>query len=493
MHVPCLSLAIPRPARDQHLCNSSHSLRRFRLSLYLVVTSFISFTDEQIANAPKLEPSLEGLLLSANVKPQIIDAFRVQEITSVNLMVALDSTEEGFMKTCKQAFEIDTEAGDFAHKREWAKLNMVWKQARITCDTKDRVDAVKRAHGEPVSFLTADWVSLLRQFKQQRGKIQDSELPAQSYYEAFEESLHDGTIQAETLPHVVSIAEEQNQRANRPEPPKQLGLHLDSTLTVQTKRRYMSSIPSTTEALRTKYEVLSNLWLLEQSRQPGRKMYADFTENTWQKFLKELLNEDNFGLQREIQGEVWATPAWTHCLEYEYQLRKEALRLCFEDGYSIQEALWSAYADPQLRMKHWIQLLAVANSKSSSSNADQQKIATLERRTAELERKIRSGPPPQRAIKGTSKGKRNKGAPLAIQDISPAQKGGYKSKAIKGKGNKGKADKSKGNKGKGTGQGSLFDILMASPGALQKLHRRIKTRRVSATTFSHAGATTKRA
>ena len=434
--------------------------------------SFISFTDEEIANAPKLEPSLEGLLLSANVKPQIIDAFRVQEITSVNLMVALDSTEEGFMKTCKQAFGIDTEAGDFGHKREWAKLNMVWKQARITCDTKDRVDAVKRAHGEPVSFLTADWVSLLREFKKQRGKIQDSELPAQSYYEAFEESLHDGTIQAETLSHVVSIAEEQKQRASRPEPPKQLGLHLDSTLTVQTKRRYMSSMPATTEALRTKYEVLTNLWLLGQSRQPGRKMYADFTENTWPKFLKELLNEDNFGLQREIQGEVWATPAWTHCLEYEYQLRKEALRLCFEDGYSIQEALWSAYADPQHRMKHWIQLLAVANSKSSSSNADQQKITSLERRLADLERKNRSGPPPQRAIKGTGKGKKNKGAPLAIQDVSAAQKGGSKSKAIKSKGNKGKADKGKGNKGKGTGKGSRWDILIASVGAFDRLHKR---------------------
>ena len=82
---------------------------------------------------------------------------------------------------------------------------------------------MKRAHGEPVSFLTADWVSLLREFKQQRGKIQDSELPAQSNYEAFEESLHDGTIQAETLSHVVSIAEEQKQRAGRPEPPKATG------------------------------------------------------------------------------------------------------------------------------------------------------------------------------------------------------------------------------------------------------------------------------
>ena len=71
-------------------------------------------------------------------------------------------------------------------------------------------------------------------------------------------------------------------------------------------------------------------------------MYEDFSQHTWTMFLKELLNEDDLGLRRDIQGEVWTTLAWTHCLEYEYQLRKEALRLCFEEGDSIQEALWTA-------------------------------------------------------------------------------------------------------------------------------------------------------
>ena len=110
-------LAISRPARDQQLCYSLSLASSFPLHARFVM-SFISFTAEEVANAPRLEPSLEGLLLSANVKPQIIDAFRVQEVTSVNLMVALDSTEEVFMKTCKQAFGIDTETGDFGHKRE---------------------------------------------------------------------------------------------------------------------------------------------------------------------------------------------------------------------------------------------------------------------------------------------------------------------------------------------------------------------------------------
>ena len=96
-----------------NFANPSHSLRRFSVTLDLVVMSFISFTAEEIANAPKLELALEGLLLSANMKQQIIYAFRVQEITSINLVVALDSTEEGFMATCKQAFGIDTKSEDF--------------------------------------------------------------------------------------------------------------------------------------------------------------------------------------------------------------------------------------------------------------------------------------------------------------------------------------------------------------------------------------------
>ena len=83
----------------------------------------------------------------------------------------------------------------------------MWKQATVTCDTKSRVDAVKRAQAVPASFWTAGWTSFVREFKHQRGKIPDNELPAQSCNEAFEESLHDGTIRAETLAHVVSITE----------------------------------------------------------------------------------------------------------------------------------------------------------------------------------------------------------------------------------------------------------------------------------------------
>ena len=44
-------------------------------------------------------------------------------------------------------------------------------------------------------------------------------------------------------------------------------------------------------------------------------------------------------MNREVGNEVWAAPQWAHCMEYEFQLRKEAIRLCREQQFGIQLAL----------------------------------------------------------------------------------------------------------------------------------------------------------
>ena len=140
----------------------------------------------------------------------------------------------GFRSTCKEAFVVNTEAGGrgFTHKGERAKRTTAWLQATINGEPTQQVNATKRAHDEPVSFLTADWTSLVREFEVQRGKLEDEERPSECSYEAFEEGFHDGILEAKTLAYVVSLPDAKKQRASRPEPAKQQGLHLDSTLTV---------------------------------------------------------------------------------------------------------------------------------------------------------------------------------------------------------------------------------------------------------------------
>ena len=102
----------------------------------------------------------------------------------------------------------------------------------------------------PISHGRLD-VKVWSSSKKQYGmNIHDAKLLAESYYGSFEERRHNGVIEAETLAHVVSSEEQREQIASKPEPPTQMGMHLDSTLTLQTKRRYISRMPTDPESLR---------------------------------------------------------------------------------------------------------------------------------------------------------------------------------------------------------------------------------------------------
>ena len=149
----------------------------------------------------------------------------------------------------------------------------------------------------------ADWESIIKRFQAER-TFQSINLPSQSYVETFEERVNEGRLRPETLAKVVSLEEEEAQERTQPEQPKQLHLTLDANLTVQTCRRYLSSMPSSIEKLRRKYWVMTHMWLLAKMRQPSRPMYADLEEKTWNNFLEELQNFENFNFWRELEGSV---------------------------------------------------------------------------------------------------------------------------------------------------------------------------------------------
>ena len=103
------------------------------------------------------------------------------------------------------------------------------------------MDAVSRVHGQPITFFAADWASPLVQFKQRHVlAIHDAKLPPQSLCDSFP---------AETLAHVVGMAEERKQSSSKPEPPRQMGVHLDASLKLVTRKRCMSVMTTNSESL----------------------------------------------------------------------------------------------------------------------------------------------------------------------------------------------------------------------------------------------------
>ena len=266
----------------------------FRATIMAAFTSTISIPAAQLADAPQLEPAFEHLLRNSLVHDSVIGTLRVNAITDLDTFVNMFDSEAA-LKEGASDLGFDQTTGGLPHKREFARVVTSWKTAKVMSETKLQTYAVARAHGVPVTLLPCDWTSLLTEFKNKFGKhIPDDKLPAQSMFENFPERLADGTLKAEPLSHVVSLFEEEQQDAKRPDPTRQYNLQLDSKLTITTKRRHLSSDPSDEKGLRLKYSIMTNLWLLAQMRQPGRSIYADFDRNTFVDFLETLLDKDNF-------------------------------------------------------------------------------------------------------------------------------------------------------------------------------------------------------
>ena len=197
---------------------------------------------------------MESLLRSHNVHENVITACRCQDVLTRSAFINLDSTEEDLKQTAKEAFGINVRVSEssFPHKREMSKLISAWKEGRLQQDTKEKVDAVSRAHGEPVSRLPEDWEAVMEAFQKKYGRdIPEDRLPSHSYFESFEEKLNGNRLKPETLAQVVSQEEEEEQEAKKPDHAKHWGVTLDAKVMVQTRRRYTSTMPASLEQLRT--------------------------------------------------------------------------------------------------------------------------------------------------------------------------------------------------------------------------------------------------
>ena len=237
-------------------------------------------------------------------------------------------------------------------------------------EVKTSTEALQKQHGEPVRMLPEDWTSVMVKFKSKYGKnLQEEELPAQAFFEEFQEKLEAEMLQAEPLDQVISQAEAEEQDRKKPDPPRQYGIHLNAALTIQTRRRYTSTLPKDVEELRAKCEVLSSCWLLGQQRQPGRALYSDVDTTTFPQILKELLGKKNFALKKELDGKPLVAPLpWSHCLSYELELQREANKKCREENMGFSASWWQTYSDSGHRMCHWLQLVSLANSAPAATD-----------------------------------------------------------------------------------------------------------------------------
>ena len=85
------------------------------------------------------------------------------------MCLSLWNLEGRLAETAKEACGIDPALEGFPHNLELVKLVNACQLGRVQSETKQKINAVARAHGEPVTTLAVDWEALFTGFKQKFG------------------------------------------------------------------------------------------------------------------------------------------------------------------------------------------------------------------------------------------------------------------------------------------------------------------------------------
>ena len=123
-----------------------------------------------------------------------------------DLFIALDASEEDLRNAAEEAFRSILL---WVSPTCWNLPNWAW---HLFSEKKQKIDAVARAHSEPVSSLAADG--------------EESRLPAETYFEAFHEKLYDGRLTPEVLARTLSLCGREQARNEQARRSKDVGTSL---------------------------------------------------------------------------------------------------------------------------------------------------------------------------------------------------------------------------------------------------------------------------
>ena len=207
------------------------------------MAGFTTFTSEQIAAAPLLEPAFEITLRAADVSDDVMTRFRVHKIKSASTFAAMDTTE---------ALDVDTVKYRLPHKVELANIHNAWMAAKVSLEEKRRWMRSRAPTGNPSNSCAVE------------DPIRDEYPPRQTPSSKLLRVVRRKTSQRDHRGRDTSLRGELTART-RADLFQTRAVRTDGYASrrdnVSTNQKEIHVVmPTDPESLRTKYRVVTKLW-----------------------------------------------------------------------------------------------------------------------------------------------------------------------------------------------------------------------------------------
>ena len=257
------------------------------------------------------------------------------------------------------------EATNQATRAAVASVVSAWETSKDYASKESELRAEARMLGVNRPVTQTEKQAMRIAFEAAHGGLEEAFEPSDDYISAKLEEIENGEVTASALSEVTS---RKKVRTMGIQTTVDTGGHVRIV-----RQRNKGVMPQHTEELRTVLRVEGNMWTMLASKFKNKPFFANMTPDIWLGYVNYLLGEKVYLMQIPAGGkggkldQAPLRPPWVVILNYEYELRKEAVKRAFRDSRPLRDTLREVTEDAQLKEQYFTSPIALQNRGKRSS------------------------------------------------------------------------------------------------------------------------------
>ncbi len=300
--------------------------------------------EEQVESLRKMDGELVRILEDADVPKEVRALFGHFGILKTRSFARLEPDEQSLRDLLKREFEI----GDgIAERILIAHVLVAWDAAKERVKRQAEAVTEARVHGTAPELPKTDDNSMRRAYEELNGEISDMVYPSNEYLKTKLDQVEEELYEAEPLTEVIS-------REHAASGTSDVTLTLIPSALRVSKIKHKIAMPKDSEQLRARLKTMAMCWELTRLRYPDRRTLAGLTTQVFADLVEYLLGE----MVWQFRGPADQQVSWNDVLEYEWQIRKRAMRWVRQQTYTVGESIKMAMRDQEVRTTFFLTQLA---------------------------------------------------------------------------------------------------------------------------------------
>ena len=242
------------------------------------------------------------------------------------------------------AADFNLRADNAAGRAAIAAVVSAWDAARYSHEEEIKIRQEAKGLGTPRPLPHTDRSAMVRAVETAIGEeLAEKDQPSTEYIAMLLEEIEQDEVTAHPLDEITSKKEAQS---------LQLQTSLDQSGRVRIARqRPKGKIPTTTEELRQKLRIEAFAWLMVSSKLRNKVYLRGLQQRHFDRYVEYLLGERCYHMQ--VPGpdgdKSPLCPPWHILLQYEFEMRKKALRSAHRRGAALSTTLQEVTENSEIK------------------------------------------------------------------------------------------------------------------------------------------------